>query len=145
MGSIVRAAAVMTVANRFVLLCVALSCLGAACTAKFCPREKRDGIPQCRGAEGQFKCGIFYKNLYGDNEITWIGALPDSIAKVRKTDPSLVKTIFPKVKGEPVTEGYFTKWDTQCNKDEANAKCYLLKLKISAHVVVFILFQPTEK
>merc|ERR1712240_980855 len=79
---IVQAAAVMTVTNRFVLLCVAISCLVAACTAKFCPREKRDGIPQCRGKQGQFKCGIFYKNLYGDNEITWIGALPDSIKKV---------------------------------------------------------------
>merc|ERR1719410_351342 len=109
----------MTVTNRFVLLCVAISCQVAACTAKFCPREKRDGIPQCRGKQGQFKCGIFYKNLYGGNEITWIGALPDSISKVKRTDPSLIETIFPKVNGNPVTVEYFEQWSNECKSDEA--------------------------
>merc|ERR550519_214971 len=120
----------MTVPDRFAFLCVAISCLVAASWGKFCPREKRDGL-ECRGKEGQFKCGIFYKNLYGNDEITWIGALPDSIRKVRRTDPNLVETIFPKVNGDPVTEEYFTKWSNQCSSDEANSKCYLLMDQIS--------------
>merc|ERR1719334_1526159 len=59
-------------------------------------------------------------------EITWIGALPDSISKVKRTDPSLIETIFPKVNGNPVTVEYFEQWSNECESDEANSKCYLL-------------------
>jgi len=76
----------------FLVLCT-VSLLNAQ---RFCPREKREGL-ECRGKENQFKCGIFYRNLYGNNEITWIGALPDSIKTVKRKDPNLVKKIFPKV------------------------------------------------
>merc|ERR1711980_58853 len=103
---------------------VACVLLGLA-TARFCPREARDGF-ECRAKSDQFKCGVFFSNLLGRNEIKWIGALPDAITTARNKDPALVEKIFPKVNGKAVTVPYFKSWSSKCDTDEANDKCYLL-------------------
>jgi len=98
---------------------------------KFCPRERRDGL-ECRAKKdpAQFKCGIFYDNLYGESGITWINAMPEAIRTVEKKNPGLIEKIFPKVNGKAVTKEYFTKWFAPCDADEANDKCYLLMQQI---------------
>ena len=92
---------------------------------RFCPRERRDGF-ECRAKKDQFKCGIFFEGLVDGADIKWIGALPDAIAKTRRKDPELIKTIFPKVNKKPVEEDYFNTWSNTCDASEANSKCYLL-------------------
>jgi len=104
--------------------------LAALSSAKFCPRESRDGF-QCRAKKEQFKCGIFFEDLLGGNELKWIGALPDAIRKARRKNPDLVKTIFPKVNRQPVKERYFETWSETCKASEANDKCYLLMNQIA--------------
>jgi hypothetical protein len=97
---------------------------------RFCPRERRDGF-ECRAKKEQFKCGIFFEGLLGGDDIKWIGALPDAIAKTRRKDPELIKTIFPKVNKKPVEEDYFETWSSSCDDKEANSKCYLLMDQIA--------------
>merc|ERR1712198_48763 len=111
----------MSTHSRAGLVCV----LVGLATARFCPRESRDGF-ECRAKEDQFKCGIFFNNLLGKNEIKWIGAMPDAIKTARRKDASLVEKIFPKVNGKAVTEPYFKSWANKCDAEEANDKCYLL-------------------
>jgi len=109
--------------TKVVVLLFGLTAIASA--QRFCPRERRDGF-ECRAKKEQFKCGIFFENLLGGNEIKWIGALPDAIAKTRRKDPQLIKQIIPKVNRKPVEEGYFETWSSKCDTDEANSKCYLL-------------------
>merc|ERR1711911_74653 len=117
--------------NTFARLSVVFALLvvigSAAGRRRFCPRESRDG-KECRAKKtpAQFKWGIFYENLYGENGITWVGAMPDAIRTVEKKDPSLKEKIFPKVNNKPVEKAYFVKWSSPCDADEANDNCYLL-------------------
>merc|ERR1712107_504187 len=68
--------------------------LAVPSTAKFCPREDKDGL-ECRAQANQFKCGIFFGNLR--NDIIWIGAVPDAIPGVRRRGgEQLVREVFPR-------------------------------------------------
>jgi len=109
---------------------VFVAVIGLAAAQRFCPRERRDGF-ECRAKKEQFKCGIFFEGLVDGSDIKWIGALPDAIAKTRRKDPELIKTIFPKVNKKPVEEDYFKKWSTKCDASESNSKCYLLMDQIA--------------
>jgi len=102
-----------------------IAALGVVSAAKFCPRERKEG-KECRAKDNQFKCGIFFRNLLGNNEIKWIGAVPDAIPTVRRKDPKLIATVFPKNNGKALDESYFLKWKKTCDSEEANDKCYLL-------------------
>jgi len=117
--------------SKVVVLLFGLAALAAA--KRFCPREKRDGF-ECRAKQDQFKCGIFFEDLLGGNDIKWIGALPDAIKKTRRTDPLLVEKIFPKVENKVVTEEYFKTFKEKCDKKgekDANSKCYLVLSQIA--------------
>jgi len=99
---------------------------------RFCPRERREGL-ECRAAQDKFKCGIFFENLLGDGKIKWIGALPDAIKKTKRTNPELVRKIFPKTSsGNVVTENFFSEdWEDKCDAVDANSKCYSLMNQIA--------------
>merc|ERR1719378_1274888 len=93
--------------------------------SRFCPREERDGL-ECRAPSDGFKCGIFFSNLLGRNEIKWIGALPDVISRVQRKSPEVQNRVLPKVGGKAVNKAYFKAWSSQCDATEANDKCYAL-------------------
>eukprot|EP00088_Acartia_fossae_P064116 TRINITY_DN787_c0_g1_i5.p1 TRINITY_DN787_c0_g1~~TRINITY_DN787_c0_g1_i5.p1 ORF type:complete len:217 (+),score=61.58 TRINITY_DN787_c0_g1_i5:381-1031(+) len=116
--------------SRHLIVVLVIGVVSAQRAERFCPRERRDGF-ECRAKTDQFKCGIFFDNLLGGREIKWIGALPDAIAKTRRKDPELIKTIFPKVNKKPVEENYFQQWSNTCDSAEANSKCYLLMDQIA--------------
>merc|ERR1712107_441800 len=87
--------------------------LAVPSTAKFCPREDKDGL-ECRAQANQFKCGIFFGNLR--NDIIWIGAVPDAIPGVRRRGgEQLVREVFPRANGKTLSAAYFTQWKNTCD------------------------------
>merc|ERR1712227_870840 len=65
---------------KYFLMTAAL--LAAASAARFCPGEGRSKNKRCVADDAQYKCGVFLENLRKNTPITWLGALPDALAKV---------------------------------------------------------------
>ena len=62
-----------------------------------------------------YKCGVFFEDLTTNKPITWLGALPDALKKVKKED-------YQEILGENITPGSFKNFT--CNAVAANARCY---------------------
>eukprot|EP00088_Acartia_fossae_P057026 TRINITY_DN6647_c0_g1_i6.p1 TRINITY_DN6647_c0_g1~~TRINITY_DN6647_c0_g1_i6.p1 ORF type:complete len:221 (-),score=42.92 TRINITY_DN6647_c0_g1_i6:71-709(-) len=116
----------MSLIKTTVLTAILVTFCGSS--ARFCPRERRQGF-ECRAKADKFKCGIFFENLLGGRELKWIGALPDAIARAERSN--VQDEIFPKVNGQPVQKSYFGQWSRKCDPTEANAKCYLLMSQLA--------------
>ena len=62
-----------------------------------------------------YKCGVFFEDLTTNKPITWLGALPDALKKVKKED-------YQEILGENITPESFKNFE--CNAVAANARCY---------------------
>jgi len=80
----------------------------------FCPGEKKLG-KRCRAAPNTYKCGVFFEDLTSRKPITWLGALPDALKKVKKDD-------YQEILGENITPESFKNFN--CDTTAANARCY---------------------
>jgi len=63
----------------------------------------------------QYKCGVFLERLVSSTPITWLGALPDALAKVEPED-------YQEILGADITPESFENFI--CDATAANARCY---------------------
>ena len=84
---------------------------------KFCPLEYKRN--KCRARRNQFKCGVFFMNLHGQDErLRWIAALPDALVKPSlRNSPVLMRSI------NNVNKRDFTVPKGDCDARAANNEC----------------------
>jgi len=95
---------------------LAFSLVIASVAAKgFCPGEGKTKNTRCVANANQYKCGVFLERLVSSSPITWLGALPDALAKVEAED-------YQEILGADVTPESFENFI--CDATAANARCY---------------------
>ena len=67
-----------------------------------------------------YKCGVFFEDLTSRKPITWLGALPDALKKVKKDD-------YQEILGDNITPESFKNFN--CDTTAANARCYTTVIK----------------
>jgi len=105
------------------LLLLAVATLVNVAAGKFCPKEKnRD---KCKATDGQYKCGVFYKNLVRRRPLTYIGALPDDLTA--DNEPQ-----WEKILGPSATPESFNQFDCDEQADKrANSRCYTIMNRLA--------------
>eukprot|EP00092_Neocalanus_flemingeri_P012010 GFUD01012947.1.p1 GENE.GFUD01012947.1~~GFUD01012947.1.p1 ORF type:complete len:204 (-),score=63.52 GFUD01012947.1:112-723(-) len=91
----------------------------------FCPGEKRNG-KRCLAKNNTFKCGVFFEDLVDSKPITWLGALPDAIKKVKEDE-------YQDILGENVTPESFNQFS--CDPVAANSRCYTMLTKFKSNAL----------
>jgi len=92
----------------------------------FCPRASEEN-PRCISHSEQYKCGAFFLNLPGRDNLTWISALPDVFRKVNlKKNPEIKETL------GGATPRSFRISSDDCTPEHklANARCFATMLKL---------------
>jgi len=100
------------------VLAVTIAVTGGA----FCPGEKKYG-KRCLSKENAYKCGVFLEDLKKNKPITWLGALPDALKKVKKDE-------YQEILGENITPDSFRNFN--CDDVAANARCYTTLAKFKS-------------
>jgi len=108
--------------KQFVVLAVALVAVTAV---PFCPGEGRNGKnKRCVSNANQYKCGVFMEELISASPITWLGALPDALAKVDS------QADIDEILGENITPASFENFS--CDDVAANSRCYATMSKFKS-------------
>ena len=108
--------------KQFVLLAAGLAAVSAVA---FCPGEGKNGKnKRCVANENQYKCGVFLEQLISQSPITWLGALPDALAKVDS------QADIDEILGTGITPASFENFD--CDATAANARCYTTMSKFKS-------------
>jgi len=106
-----------------VLLLLTVAALLNIAAGKFCPKEKNRN--KCRSRDGQYKCGVFYKQLVPRRPLTYIGALPDDLTEQNRPK-------WGKILGPSATPESFNQFD--CDEDadtRANSRCYTIMNRLA--------------
>jgi len=93
---------------------------------QFCPRASEEN-PRCISKSEQYKCGAFFLNLPGRDNLTWISALPDVFRKVNlRKNPEIKETL------GGATPRSFNISPDDCTEEHklANARCFATMLKL---------------
>merc|ERR1719389_1658397 len=97
----------------------------AAAAVPFCPGEGKNGKNQrCVSNQNQYKCGVFLEQLISQSPITWLGALPDALAKVDS------QADIDEILGQGITPASFENFN--CDATAANARCYTTMSKFKS-------------
>eukprot|EP00092_Neocalanus_flemingeri_P001492 GFUD01001591.1.p1 GENE.GFUD01001591.1~~GFUD01001591.1.p1 ORF type:complete len:207 (+),score=69.50 GFUD01001591.1:60-680(+) len=88
----------------------------------FCPGERKNG-KRCLAKDKTYKCGVFLEDLVPRKPITWLGALPDALKKVKEND-------YQEILGEDITPDSFKNFI--CDPVAANARCYTTLTKFKS-------------
>merc|ERR1712062_402785 len=107
---------------RLLLLCF-VGLLALVNARGFCPGEGRSKNERCVADDNQYKCGVFLENLRKGVPITWLGALPDALAKVDEED-------YAEILGADITPESFENF--ACDATAANARCYATMTKFKS-------------
>ena len=99
-------------------------------------------LPEYLSCRNQYKCGVFLENLISASPITWLGALPDALAKVGYL--LLQWTLYvsnfvvqvdsqadiDEILGAGITPASFENFN--CDATAANARCYTTMSKFKS-------------
>merc|ERR1711874_456292 len=92
----------------------------------FCPRASEEN-PRCISHSEQYKCGAFFLNLPGRDNISWLSALPDAFTELDlEENPEIKETL-----GGLTTRSFDISPD-DCSPEHkiANARCFAAMLKL---------------
>merc|ERR1712168_1665299 len=119
------------------MVAVAVNQVSAAesnlCTARKAdfPRNRPIRFPKnCLSVQGQYKCGVFYKDLprltdkTKTKPLSWIGGLPDALRKEAVKSNPAVRETFGNLKP---SNFIYKKNETEnfCSETLANSRCYV--------------------
>jgi len=83
---------------------------------------------KCAAAQGQYKCGVFYKDVpRKDNpsktRLAWIGGLPDAMRKVKVQKSAKIRATFGNL--EPGSFWFKDDDTAACLRETASSRCYV--------------------
>lgn len=92
------------------------------CQQRFCPSATPER-PRCEADLEQYKCGVFFLDLPGKEQLSWIGALPDIFKKRSVAQSPEIRATLAGAKPES-----FILTPDQCsdNNKLSNARCFTI-------------------
>jgi len=83
----------------------------------FCPVETNKD--RCRSKDKAYKCGLFFKNLRSDGDLTYIDSLPEALQEAK--DDGVSEEDVKEILGSALTVEDYS--DIECSESLVNEKC----------------------
>jgi len=99
-----------------------------AATSNLCKNTSVENHEACKAFNNQYKCAVFYTNLKTDNEVrplSWIGGLPDALAKPAVNNSVEIRKTFGNLKRKNFWLAADQDSEQFCKDETAEARCFV--------------------